>query len=108
MNRQFITVAWIAVAAATAAAAHATSAPTLIRSSQIAIDGQSSIRSFTCTARTIRAQVGGDAAAGAPMAERLKSLATNAQLEIDPKQLDCGDATMNDHMFKALKTDQHG
>jgi polyisoprenoid-binding protein YceI len=106
MKRQLIPLVSIALAAA-AVSAQAASARTLSKGSQITIDGQSSVRAFTCKARTIRAEMEGEPAAGLPLPERVKNLVKDAQLEIAAKALDCADATMNQHMYDALKAEEH-
>lgn len=107
MKRRSITLASIALAAATAASAQTAPAPRLAAVSRLELDGQSSVRPFTCKARNVQARTGEGKAAGAPLDERLKTLVSGAQLEIAAKQLDCGDPAMNDHMYKALKADEH-
>jgi hypothetical protein len=108
MKRRLISLVSLAVAAATiAVSAHAASVRTLSKGSQITIDGQSSVRAFTCKARSVRAESDSEPAAGLPLAERVKLLVTGGRLEIAAKALDCGDGTMNQHMYDALKAEQN-
>lgn len=108
MKRRLIPLASLALAAAaTAVSAHAGSVRTLSKSSQITVDGQSSVRAFTCKVRSLRAESDDEPVAGVPLPERVKLAVTGGQLEIAAKALDCGDATMNQHMYDALKAEQN-
>jgi polyisoprenoid-binding protein YceI len=108
MKRRLIPlISLVVAAAATAVSAHAASALTLSKGSQITIDGQSSVRAFTCKAREVRAESDNEPAAALPLPERVTLLVASGQLEIAAKALDCGDGTMNQHMYDALKAEQN-
>jgi polyisoprenoid-binding protein YceI len=107
MKRRLNPLAALILAAAATATAYAAPTRKLAPGAKITIDGQSSVRAFTCKARTVAAQIAGDADAALSLGEQLKTLITDAQLEIPAKGLDCGDATMNQHMYDALKAEEH-
>jgi polyisoprenoid-binding protein YceI len=108
MKRRLIPLTSLALAAAaTAVSAHAASVRTLSKGSQITIDGQSSVRAFTCKARAVRAESDNEPAAALPLPERIKLLVAGGELEIAAKALDCGDPAMNQHMYDALKAQEN-
>ncbi len=88
-----------AVMAAGAAAQMNLSHPmTLGKDSKVWLDGTSTVRSFTCAASKIDVAVVSE-----PLASPAK-LVESATLVIPVASLDCKNATMNEHMRKALKS----
>lgn len=70
------------------------------------VDGGSTVRSWSCEATTLNAQITG--APGASLAlNGLEGAVQSLRLEIPSGDLDCDNDTMNDHMWKALQTDEH-
>lgn len=73
--------------------------------SKIWVDGTSTVRSFSCTAAVVEADVATTKpnAAGAVFAG--EKAITDVAVRIPAKRLDCKNGTMNGHMFKAIKAD---
>jgi len=70
------------------------------------VDGGSTVRSWSCEATSLDAQVAG--APGASLALRgLDGAVQSLRLEIPSGDLDCDNDTMNDHMWSALQTRDH-
>jgi len=70
------------------------------------VDGGSTVRSWSCEATTVNAQVAG--APGASLAlTGLAGAVQSLRLEIPSGDLDCDNDTMNDHMWNALQTRDH-
>ena len=71
--------------------------------SRMWIDGTSTVRSFRCSADSIRARVGSieSGAVSALLSGARPVLA--AELQVPVRRLECGNGTMNEHMRKALK-----
>ena len=73
--------------------------------SRIWVKGTSTVRDYTCNAKTIDAAVsarGPDASALS-----LQQLVDSARVSVAVAALDCGNGTMNEHMRKALKANDH-
>ena len=83
--------------ARTGSAERALETLTLTTTSKIWVDGTSNVKAFSCSATKIDATV--DAQPTAAPATAVKS----ASLVIPVNALDCRNATMNEHMKKALK-----
>ena len=80
---------------------------TLQPQSKLWVNGTSTVRSFKCEASSLDARV----VTVAPGAVRsvlagAKAVRT-AELDVPARALDCRNGTMNEHMLKALKADQH-
>ena len=73
----------------------------LSKSSKVWVDGTSNVRSFTCSAATLQADVAGEATA--EPASSVKS----GTLVIPVAALDCKNGKMNEHMRNALKAEQN-
>jgi polyisoprenoid-binding protein YceI len=73
----------------------------LSKTSKVWLDGTSNVRSFSCSAQSLQADV--NAEPGADPASIVKS----AALVIPVGSLDCRNGTMNEHMRKALKADKN-
>ena len=81
---------------------------TLQPGSRLWFDGSSSVKDFTCKAKTITASVvtsSADAAAAAVVAGE-KSV-TSVELTVPVSALDCDNGTMNNHMRNALDAKAH-
>ena len=74
--------------------------------SRLWIDGTSTVRSFTCTAKDVQATIPAEAdAVGALLAG--EKAVQSAEVKIAAGKIDCGNGTMNGHMYKALKVEQN-
>lgn len=92
------TLAW----ASTAAAASITVAP----GAELVVDGDSTVRKFSCKAAKLDVKLQpseGASLADAQLATALRGLS----FELPTAQLDCANGKMNDHMREALKAKQH-
>jgi polyisoprenoid-binding protein YceI len=69
--------------------------------SRIWVKGSSTVRDYTCNAKTIDANVIAQEAETATLP--LDRLVRTAQVNIPVASLECGNGTMNEHMRKALK-----
>ncbi|MGZ8377126.1 MAG: YceI family protein [Gemmatirosa sp.] len=79
---------------------------TLQPESRLWVEGTSTMRSFTCKAVVLEADVGAEAGAvGAVLAG--EKAVKSVEVRVPAKRLDCGNGTMNAHMYKALKAEQH-
>lgn len=79
---------------------------TLQPQSRLWVSGTSTVRSFECkaTAFDVRLDAAPDAVAGVLAGE--KAVRT-ADVTVPAAKLDCGNGKMNEHMWKALKKEQH-
>lgn len=75
--------------------------------SRLWVDGTSSVRDFTCeagvVAATFRANPVDDPLALGTLGEAVERMS----LQIPAPEMDCNNDTMNDHMWKALKAEDH-
>lgn len=83
--------------ATTGSAERALESFTLAKTSKVWVDGTSNVKSFSCSATKLTADV--NATPNTNPATAVKS----ATLEINVNGLDCKNSTMNEHMRKALK-----
>ena len=75
--------------------------------SRIWIEGTSTVKSFECKVPEFTLNVGAEgASAVAAVLAGQKAVRTIA-LTVPAARLDCGNGTMNEHMNKALKSDEH-
>jgi polyisoprenoid-binding protein YceI len=74
---------------------------------QLAIDGTSTVRSFTCKAGVVKARLTPGEAGGSLVPEQLATALREVRLEVAAGQLDCANETMNEHMLKALKAPEN-
>jgi polyisoprenoid-binding protein YceI len=74
---------------------------------QLAIDGTSTVRSFTCKAREVKARLTPGEAGGSLAPEQLAGALREVRLEVPTGQLDCANGTMNEHMLNALKAKEN-
>jgi polyisoprenoid-binding protein YceI len=94
------TFAWAGVAAAQPAVV-------LQPGGELAIDGKSTVRDFTCKALEVKAQLTPGEAGGSLALEHLAGALREVRLDIPVARLDCADRTMNEHMFTAMLARQH-
>lgn len=73
----------------------------LAKESRLWIEGTSTVRSFTCTATKVDANVVAEAGAAS------NALVQSALLVVPVASLDCRNKTMNEHMRKALKSGEN-
>jgi polyisoprenoid-binding protein YceI len=98
--------AFLATGLAVASSLAAQAAPSYQVAGTLRVDGGSTVRSWSCEAGTLNAQVTG--AAGATLALSEVAQAVQAvQLVVPTARLDCDNDTMNDHMWSALNKDRH-
>src|SRR5687767_13439548 len=94
----------LAAAAASAMAQSPAPRQPLESTAQLWFDGNSTVRAFKCTARTINTNIATDAVdATSPS---IDDLVKAASVIIPVNDLDCANGTMNSHMRKALKAEQ--
>jgi polyisoprenoid-binding protein YceI len=80
---------------------------TLQPESRLWINGTSTVRAFECKAGALEAKVeAADAGATAALMRGDKAV-TSASITVPATQLECGNGTMNEHMKKALKVNEH-
>ena len=92
------TLAW----AGSAAAQSVTLAP----GAQLAVDGDSTVRAFSCKAQRVDVKL--QPTDGASLsAEGLAQALRSFSLELPATQLDCSNETMNGHLREALKANEH-
>lgn len=80
---------------------------TLAPQSRLWIDGNSTVRRFTCKATSLQTDVQtaeGDAVAAVLAGQKAVRAVT---VTVPSERLECGNGTMNEHMFKALKVKEH-
>jgi polyisoprenoid-binding protein YceI len=75
--------------------------------SKLWVEGTSTVRDWKCDATTVEATVTGSGAAATAPAKEVAAAAKRALLTIPVAQLDCRNGTMNEHMRKALKANDH-
>ncbi len=92
------TLAW----AGTAAAQSVTVAP----GAQLVVDGDSTVRSFSCKAAKLDVKLQPNDGAGLG-AEQLATALRGLSFELPTAQLDCANDTMNGHLRDALKAKEH-
>lgn len=75
--------------------------------SRLWIDGTSTVRSFTCRAGQLEADV--ETTSFAPAADVVagNKAIGNVRVRVPAARLDCGNSTMNEHMLKALKAAEY-
>jgi polyisoprenoid-binding protein YceI len=75
--------------------------------SRLWIEGTSTVQDFTCTAKGFDVRVQ-SATAGASSAVLSGTKAvTTGEVRVPARRMDCDNGTMNDHMYRALKVDEH-
>ena len=71
--------------------------------SKLWVEGSSTIRSFTCTARVVTALVDTKSANAIPLLLIGEKAVIAVDVKVPAEELDCGNGTMNEHMLKAIK-----
>jgi polyisoprenoid-binding protein YceI len=74
--------------------------------SRIWLEGTSTVRDFKCEAATLEGSVG-TAAATDLAVDKLEASVRTAEATVPVAGLDCGNGTMNGHLRKALKAEDH-
>lgn len=74
--------------------------------SRLWVDGTSTVRSFSCEATSFDAQIAATDQAVNAVLNGVKAV-QSVRVTVPAKALDCKNGTMNGHMLKALKADQH-
>ena len=71
---------------------------------QLWFEGTSTVRGFKCSAKTVNTKIITDAADAA--SSSIADLVSTASVTIPVAGIDCGNGTMNEHMRKALKSNE--
>ena len=105
-NRTIASLATLALLAPAGAWTPADAPLTLAPQSRLWVDGTSTVRAFQCKATVLEADV--DAAPNAVAAvlggeKAVKSV----EFRVPAEKLECGNGTMNEHMWKAIKAKEH-
>ncbi|MDB4879517.1 MAG: YceI family protein [Gemmatimonadetes bacterium] len=75
--------------------------------SKIWIEGTSTVKAFQCTAPEFNLTVSAEGSGAVPAVLAAQKPVKKVELVVPAAKLDCGNGTMNDHMKKALKSDEH-
>jgi polyisoprenoid-binding protein YceI len=107
-NRIAATIALTALLA-TAAATQGPAANnmTLQPGSKLWVEGTSTVRGFSCAAGTINAAVAATSTGAVAATLAGQKAISTVHIEVPAQSLDCENGTMNGHMLKAIKADQH-
>lgn len=98
--------ALLALALVAAAPATADGILTMRSDSRLWVDGTSTVRSFSCAASTFDAQITANDLAIDAVLGGTKAVQT-VEVSVPVSALDCKNGTMNEHMRKALKAEEH-
>lgn len=90
-----------------AASAQAPAAVQLQPKAELVVDGTSTVRDFSCRAKTLNAQLKPGAADASLALDTLAGAIAEVQLEVPIKDLDCANETMNEHMREALQAEKN-
>ena len=71
--------------------------------SRLWVEGTSTVRGFTCRAVTFDVAVDASAPAAAAAIMNGEKAVTGVNVTVPAAKLDCGNGTMNEHMYKAIK-----
>jgi polyisoprenoid-binding protein YceI len=80
---------------------------TLAPTSKLWVEGGSTVRSWTCQAPAMTADLASTAADPLKGVLNLERTLSAVRLTVDVEKMDCGNGTMNEHMEKALKEKEH-
>ena len=80
---------------------------TLAPQSRIWLDGTSTVRAFTCSARELEAEVTTTGASAVSAIAGGQKAVSAAVVRVPAAKLDCGNGKMNEHMLKALKATEN-
>lgn len=75
--------------------------------SRIWFEGSSTVRGYTCAATELMGEVSTDPNRPTAPIAVLKEAVLGGEITVPVARLDCDNGTMNDHMRKALKADEH-
>ena len=75
--------------------------------SRLWIEGTSTVRSFQCQAPTVDATIEATSPEVAKLVTSGEKAVQTVELTIPVKSMDCRNGTMNEHMMKALKANEH-
>lgn len=106
-NTKFALVTVLVLSPAVFAASRPTVRASILPNSRLWVSGTSTVRSFECKATALDAKI---EVANADMPREVMSGQKAVQtvvVKVTPKQLDCANSTMNEHMLKALKADKN-
>lgn len=83
---------------------------TLQPESRLWVEGTSTMRSFTCKAVVLEADVAAAPGAANAVSAVLagEKAVQHVEVRVPARRMDCGNGTMNTHMYKALKVEQQG
>jgi polyisoprenoid-binding protein YceI len=73
---------------------------------QLRVDGGSTVRSWSCEAKTVTTRITPRPGEGSFL-QRLGQAVQSLELDVPVNQLDCDNDTMNDHMWNALEARNH-
>lgn len=80
---------------------------TLLPASQLWVEGKSTIRDWKCAAASIQTTIDGQGENPVRLVSAGEKAITSVDLSLPTAKLDCGNKTMNKHMLKALKAEEH-
>jgi hypothetical protein len=75
--------------------------------SRLWIEGTSSLRGFECQAGSFDARVAAASPGAVAAVLAGQKAVTTVEVRVPARQLDCANGTMNEHMLKSLKADEH-
>jgi polyisoprenoid-binding protein YceI len=105
-NRLFIALALVTTLAPAAFATPVSPASlTLLPESKLWVQGTSSVRSYTCRAARVDGSVATQPGSTSLAIADLENTVKGAEISVSVAGMECGNATMNAHMRKALKGD---
>ena len=105
-NRTIASLATLVLLAPAGAWTPADAPLTLAPQSRLWVDGTSTVRAFSCKATALDAEIAGAPNAVASVLGGEKGV-TAVEVRVAAEKLDCGNGTMNEHMFKAIKAKEH-
>lgn len=101
---------WTALALAAMAVAFVDVSPVQAQNfnvtGQLRVDGGSTVRSWSCEAKTVTTRITPRPGEGSFL-QRLGQAVQALELDVPVNQLDCSNDTMNDHMWNALDARNH-
>lgn len=104
--KTLLTVAVLLAATAAKASAQETLKLQLEPGTELTISGTSTIKTFTCKTSELDATLIVDKGYTTDLTKIARPI-VSVRVEIPAKSLECGNKTMNNHMYKALKTDNN-
>ncbi len=104
--KHVLTIAVLLAAIAATAGAQQTQKLLLEPGTVLTVSGTSTIKAFTCKTSQLDATVIVDKGYTRDLTKIARPI-VSVRVEIPAKSLECGNKTMNNHMYKALKTDKN-